>query len=91
MGSLGLTIKMLNDIIFLSIWLSSRGNMDYVNLGKSGVKVSKIALGCMSFGREADEKESIQMVNIAFDNGINFFDTANSYSNGGSEEILGEP
>lgn len=63
--------------------------MDYVNLGKSGVKVSKIALGCMSFGREADEKESNHMVNIAFDNGINFFDTANSYSNGRSEEILG--
>lgn len=64
-------------------------HMDYVNLGKSGVKVSKIALGCMSFGREADEKESNHMVNIAFDNGINFFDTANSYSNGRSEEILG--
>jgi aryl-alcohol dehydrogenase-like predicted oxidoreductase len=64
--------------------------MDYVNLGQSGVKVSKIALGCMSFGREADEEESIHMANIAFDHGINFFDTANSYSNGRSEEILGE-
>ena len=63
--------------------------MNYVNLGKSGVKVSKIALGCMSFGREADEKESNHMVNIALDHGINFFDTANSYSNGRSEEILG--
>ena len=64
--------------------------MDYVNLGRSGVKVSKIALGCMSLGREADEEESIRMVNIALDNGINFFDTANSYSNGRSEEILGK-
>lgn len=63
--------------------------MDYVNLGKSGVKVSKIALGCMSFGREADEEESKRMVNIALDKGINFFDTANSYSIGRSEEILG--
>jgi len=61
-----------------------------VNLGRSGVKVSRIALGCMSFGREADEEESIRMVNMAFDCGINFFDTANSYSNGRSEEILGE-
>jgi aryl-alcohol dehydrogenase-like predicted oxidoreductase len=64
--------------------------MDYVNLGRSGVKVSKIALGCMSFGREADEEESMRMVNRALDYGINFFDTANSYSNGRSEEILGE-
>jgi aryl-alcohol dehydrogenase-like predicted oxidoreductase len=64
--------------------------MDYVNLGRSGMKVSKIALGCMSFGREADEEESIRIVNIALDNGINFFDTANSYSNGRSEEILGK-
>ncbi len=64
--------------------------MDYVNLGRSGVKVSKIAFGCMSFGREADEEESIRMVNIALDCGINLFDTANSYSNGRSEEILGE-
>jgi aryl-alcohol dehydrogenase-like predicted oxidoreductase len=64
--------------------------MDYANLGRSGVKVSKIALGCMSFGREADEEESKLMVNIALGKGINFFDTANSYSNGRSEEILGE-
>jgi aryl-alcohol dehydrogenase-like predicted oxidoreductase len=64
--------------------------MDYVNLGKSGVKVSRLAFGCMTFGNEAEEEESIRMVNIAFDNGINFFDTSNSYSKGRSEEILGK-
>jgi aryl-alcohol dehydrogenase-like predicted oxidoreductase len=64
--------------------------MDYVNLGKSGVKVSTIGLGCMTLGREADEAESIRMVKTAFDKGVNFFDTSNSYSGGRSEEILGK-
>lgn len=64
--------------------------MDYANLGKSGVKVSRIALGCLTLGREIDEAESIRMVNMALDHGINFFDTANNYSRGRSEEMLGK-
>jgi aryl-alcohol dehydrogenase-like predicted oxidoreductase len=68
--------------------------MEYVNLGKAGVKVSRICLGCMSFGNDAKWKlqleESRRIMNKAIDLGINFFDTANVYSAGRSEEITGE-
>ena len=64
--------------------------MDYLNLGKSGVKVSRIAMGGLTLGREADEAESQRMVDMAYDHGINFFDVANSYSKGRSEEVLGK-
>jgi len=64
--------------------------MDYVNLGKSGVKVSKIGMGGMTLGREADEAESIRMLDMAYDHGIIFFDTSNSYSKGRSEELIGK-
>lgn len=68
--------------------------MEYVNLGKAGVKVSRICLGCMSFGKEDDWKIDIdqakKVVKRALDLGINFFDTANGYSSGRSEEITGE-
>lgn len=68
--------------------------MEYVNLGKAGVKVSRICLGCMSFGNDAAWKlevaEGKKIVERAIDLGINFFDTANVYSNGRSEEITGE-
>jgi aryl-alcohol dehydrogenase-like predicted oxidoreductase len=68
--------------------------MEYVNLGKAGVKVSRICLGCMSFGNDAKWKlqleEARKIVNKAIDLGINFFDTANVYSAGRSEEITGE-
>ena len=63
--------------------------MDYVALGKSGVKVSRIAMGCMTLGREAGETESKRMIEIALDWGVNLFDTANSYGGGRSEEIVG--
>jgi aryl-alcohol dehydrogenase-like predicted oxidoreductase len=59
--------------------------MEYVNLGKSGVKVSRFAFGCLTLGREAGEEESIRMVNLCLDQGINFFDTADFYGNGRSE------
>ena len=71
--------------------------MDYVNLGSSGLKVSRLCLGCMSFG-EPDrgmhawtmgEAESRPIIKQALDAGINFFDTANAYSDGSSEEITG--
>jgi 1-deoxyxylulose-5-phosphate synthase len=76
--------------------------MDYVNLGKTGLKVSRICLGCMSYGAPAtgkikpgshawalNEEESQPFYRQALDLGINFFDTANVYSAGASEEVLG--
>jgi len=71
--------------------------MDYVRLGKTGLKVSRICLGCMSYGvpeRGAhpwslDEEKSQPFIRRALEGGINFFDTANVYSDGTSEEILG--
>ena len=67
--------------------------MEYTKLGSAGVKVSRICLGTMSFGKaewmiELDKAKPI--VEKAIDLGINFFDTANVYSFGRSEEILGE-
>lgn len=64
--------------------------MEYRRLGKSGLKVSEICLGTMTFGHGADETESTRMVHLAWDAGVNFFDTANSYSEGESEIILGK-
>jgi len=67
--------------------------MEYVSLGRSGVKVSRICLGCLNFGNERSwmvEYEGARRVfEKAWDLGINFFDTANVYSRGRSEEILG--
>ena len=67
--------------------------MEYVRLGHAGAKVSRICLGCMSFGSGMDwalpEDQSHAIVRRALDGGINFFDTADVYSQGESEEILG--
>ncbi|PSQ06467.1 aldo/keto reductase [Halobacteriales archaeon QS_4_69_31] len=69
--------------------------MEYTTLGSTGIEVSRICLGCMSFGtsdwREwvLDEEEGIELVERAIDLGINFFDTANMYSRGESERVLG--
>lgn len=71
--------------------------MRYVRLGATGLEVSQLALGCMSFGEPGlgahkwtlDESASRPIIKQALDAGINFFDTANSYSDGTSEEILG--
>jgi aryl-alcohol dehydrogenase-like predicted oxidoreductase len=76
--------------------------MDYVNLGRTGLKVSRICLGCMTYGAPAkgtakvgghswalNEEESQPFFRQALDLGINFFDTANVYSAGASEEVLG--
>lgn len=72
--------------------------MKYVNLGRSGLKVSRLCLGCMSYGeperlpqpRSPDEKASRPLIRQALEAGINFFDTANIYSGGSSEEITGK-
>src|ERR1700758_2069222 len=76
--------------------------MEYVNLGKTGLKVSRICLGCMSYGEPATgartpgshawalgEADSRPFLRQALDLGINFFDTANVYSAGQSETVLG--
>lgn len=76
--------------------------MNYINLGKTGLKVSRICLGCMTYGAPAvdepkggrhawafNEQDSQPFLRQALDLGINFFDTANVYSSGASEEVLG--
>ncbi|OUC08566.1 aldo/keto reductase, partial [Litorilinea aerophila] len=64
--------------------------MNYVLLGRTGVKVSELCFGTMSFGATADEAESKRMFQRCLDAGINFFDCANVYAGGRSEEILGD-
>src|SRR5437762_14103485 len=68
--------------------------MNYTNLRKTGLKVSRICLGCMSYGLEErewglDEEQGRPFIKRALELGINFFDTANMYGNGRSEEVLG--
>ncbi len=76
--------------------------MDYANLGRTGLKVSRLCLGCMTYGEPAtgprkvgrhawtlNEAESQPFLRQALDLGINFFDTANVYSSGDSERIVG--
>lgn len=64
--------------------------MQYRLLGKTGVKVSMLCFGTMSFGGEADEAASAEMYHRCREAGINFFDCANTYAGGRSEEILGK-
>jgi aryl-alcohol dehydrogenase-like predicted oxidoreductase len=64
--------------------------MDYRLLGRTGVQVSQLCFGTMSFGGDADPSASAAMYRACRDAGINFFDTANNYNGGRSEEILGE-
>jgi len=71
--------------------------MQYAKLGRTGLDISPIAIGCMGFGDPSrgypswsrDEEASRRLIRHALEAGINFFDTANLYSNGSSEEILG--
>lgn len=64
--------------------------MNYRCLGRTGLKVSEICLGTMTFGHGTNEAEATRIVDLAFDAGINFFDTANSYADSESEMILGK-
>lgn len=64
--------------------------MDYKILGRTGVKVSRLCFGTMSFGGDADETASAAMFKRCRELGINFFDCANAYAGGRSEEILGK-
>jgi 1-deoxyxylulose-5-phosphate synthase len=69
--------------------------MDYVRLGNTGLKVSRLCLGCMTYGTSKwrpwvlDEEAARPFIKRALEHGINFFDTANMYSLGASEEVLG--
>ncbi len=77
--------------------------MDYINLGRTGLKVSRICLGCMTYGKAPatekplpgrhawtlNEEESRPYLRQALDMGINFFDTANVYASGDSERVVG--
>jgi len=63
--------------------------MEYRNLGTTGVKVSQLCFGTMSFGGDADEQTSAALFHRCREAGINFFDCANTYQQGGAEEILG--
>src|ERR1700728_185047 len=86
----------------LGTWNRFGEIMDYVNLGHTGLKVSRICLGCMTYGQPATgkirpgshawaltEEQSQSFLRQSLDLGINFFDTANVYSAGASEEVLG--
>ena len=64
--------------------------MEYRTLGRSSLKVSPLCLGCMTFGNQTDEDESIRITHAAMDAGINFLDNANYYGKGVAEEILGK-
>jgi aryl-alcohol dehydrogenase-like predicted oxidoreductase len=63
--------------------------MEYRRMGRTGLKVSELCLGTMTFGHSADEEESRRMVDAALEAGINFLDTANTYAGSRSEEYLG--
>ena len=64
--------------------------MEYVNLGKQGVQVSRLCLGTMMFGGPTNESDSTDIIHQALDEGINFLDTANVYNQGESERVVGK-
>ena len=64
--------------------------MEYRSLGRTGVKVSKLCLGCYMFGMKTAAGEAHSIIDRALEAGINFIDTANAYSRGKSEEIVGQ-
>ena len=64
--------------------------MEYRNLGACGVKVSPLCLGTMMFGGPTDEASSLEIMYRAFDDGVNFIDTADIYNTGKSEEVVGK-
>ncbi|WP_419870842.1 aldo/keto reductase [Chryseobacterium sp. CT-SW4] len=72
----------------------SKENMKTRNLGNSGLEVSELGLGCMGltfgYGPATDEKDAIELITKAYDSGVTFFDTAEAYSQGGNEKLLGK-
>jgi aryl-alcohol dehydrogenase-like predicted oxidoreductase len=63
--------------------------MKIVQLGRSGLKVSQVCLGTMTFGREADEATSFKIMDYFVERGGTFLDTANAYSTGATESVVG--
>ncbi len=63
--------------------------MEYRPLGRTGVHVTSLCLGCMMFGRRTAADESYRIIDRALEAGLNFLDTANVYARGQSEEITG--
>jgi len=65
--------------------------MHYRRLGRSGLKVSEISFGTwITFGNQIEEQVANDLIHTAYDAGVNFFDTADVYANGRSEEVLGK-
>ena len=64
--------------------------MEYTNIKGTGLKVSRFCLGTMTFGDQTNEEDAVRMVDYALDQGVNFFDTADTYTGGRSEQILGK-
>jgi aryl-alcohol dehydrogenase-like predicted oxidoreductase len=64
--------------------------MQYKSLGKTGLMVSQVCLGTMTFGKQVSEEEAVRLTHIALDRGVNFIDTANSYFGGQSEICVGK-
>jgi aryl-alcohol dehydrogenase-like predicted oxidoreductase len=64
--------------------------MEYKKVGRTGLKVSAIGIGSMTVGAQVSEADTIKIVDMAFERGINLFDTANAYAGGRSEEIIGK-
>lgn len=77
-----------------STWVkrfSKRGlEMKYHTLGRSGLKVAPLAVGTFNFGGPSDKLAALEIISIALENGVNLFDTADSYRKGASEQMLGE-
>ena len=64
--------------------------MEYRSLGRTGTKVSSLCLGCLMFGGRTSESDSMEIIDRAIDEGVNFLDTANMYVRGRSEEMVGK-
>lgn len=65
--------------------------MEYVNLGKSGLQISRLSLGSwLTFGKQIEDKTARRLMEIAYENGINFFDNAEIYARGQSEIVMGK-
>src|SRR5215813_319028 len=78
---------------FAQAWLTPQQGhavMEFRRLGRSGLKVSEICLGIMTFGHGTDAVEADRLVGTALDAGVIFFDTADGYSNGESAVMLGQ-
>ena len=74
--------------LFLNI--GQKNNLLYSNFKSLNKKISKVGLGCVTFGREITEDESIRLLDVAVENGINLFNTSYYYSDGISEKIIGK-